>query len=428
MVELSADTLYLCYCIDKAQGKRPRDEVLLAFEYDGTADGEPAALGALPGSVVLPMHRQHVPGAHAGPSGHYAASTPPRENRHGTRPMPIPIHPETIVPRSPLDAQGSMRAAGRRETLFDAGAEVEGYDMSGDEENARRNGWQDRRRHQQSQGQQQLQQGARHGKTAQRAQGHHGYEESEDSVGGEGRTPTARRPHGQGHESVEEEDDDEMNPFRQSAHGETFDLPSHRAGASAGMFPIHQTLAGTSTSPRAASFGFVAAAHAFNVRGGVPASPARLNSTGNAHTHMPMPTHPQQPQRMLSSTQELNMKSQFLMNMRAFGAESEASAAGSAAHLEASGTSTASTASAVPLGASSVAPLDRSEAEAGAGAHVGASASGYEEYMEESGVGGGERHEHAGDQAHEHGDDQEHPGEKSDGEESMLGPGSGFFN
>ena len=66
-------------------------------------------------------------------------------------------------------------------------------------------------------------------------------------------------------------------------------------------------------------------------------SPASLG-LGFGHRRSASAGAPQQAQRMMTSTQELNMKSQFLMNMR-YGAESQASEADSAvagSQLEAS--------------------------------------------------------------------------------------------
>ena len=119
------------------------------------------------------------------------------------------------------------------------------------------------------------------------------------------------------------------------------------------------------------------------------------------------------------------MKSQFLMNMRAFGAESEASASG----MGASAASAASAAYGVETSRVAAESHMDVRADVGAGVNVGAgstvgqaaganvSASGYEGYMAESGV------------AHTPPPPPAAEGDaRSEGEESMLGPGSGFFN
>ncbi|KAF8958026.1 plasma-membrane choline transporter-domain-containing protein [Flammula alnicola] len=57
LVKDTADTLYMCYCIDKAAGERRREEVFIAFEYDGSSNTDDARRPS--GS---PQH-QHKPAA-----------------------------------------------------------------------------------------------------------------------------------------------------------------------------------------------------------------------------------------------------------------------------------------------------------------------------------------------------------------------------
>ncbi|KAJ3486007.1 hypothetical protein NLJ89_g11850 [Agrocybe chaxingu] len=77
LVRDTADTLYLCYCIDKASGEKRREEVFIAFEYDFSSDPSDTA--------TLPVHQQRR----------------------------FPAQPERIVPRSSTSGQ-------RKDALFDA--------------------------------------------------------------------------------------------------------------------------------------------------------------------------------------------------------------------------------------------------------------------------------------------------------------------
>ncbi|KAF8801667.1 hypothetical protein BYT27DRAFT_7173913 [Phlegmacium glaucopus] len=76
LVKDTADTLYLCYCIDKEAGERRREEVFIAFEYDGS-NTTPSTNATATTSTSAPQQQQ-------GPT------------RYASR------NPEHIVPRSPL--------------------------------------------------------------------------------------------------------------------------------------------------------------------------------------------------------------------------------------------------------------------------------------------------------------------------------------
>ena len=387
----SADTLYLCYCIDKAHSRVPRAEVRVAFESPDSSSGGFGIGAGLPASVVLPMHRQHVPGAGGGVGV----------------PVPMPIRPspggrpETIVPRSPLDA-GVGVGVGRR-TLFDARGDSGSGGSSGSTDEGVGAGRAYRAPP--------LHQPQRH-QRRERPQARAAYEEDsgDDDVPARGPVRHGEYDAGRGRgREHEEEEEDALDPFNSSALADAHAAPDF---AFATVVPPRSSNSGAGTSPPARSgFGFVGG-HRRGLSGG-----AGSGGGGGAA------------QRMLSSTQELNMKSQFLMNMRAFGAESEASASGMGAST-ASAASAASAAYGVEasrVGAESHVDV---RADVGPGVNVGAgstvgqaaganvSASGYEGYMAESGVAPTPPPPPAA----EEGD------ARSEGEESMLGPGSGFFN
>ncbi|KAF9476520.1 hypothetical protein BDN70DRAFT_166613 [Pholiota conissans] len=410
----SADTLYLCYCIDKAAGERHREEVFIAFEYDGSANAsEPGfGLGAgLPGSVVLPMHRQ------SGSGGRVAGSVMQHSRRGG---------PETIVPRSPLGgslvggvagAAGGRKGKGRRkETIFDALEEDEDTDTGGRTMKGRGGRHAHSQHHQQQK--HQTKQGYHPQQSAALKTPLASYLDSENESIDEHRderTPTGSQPIGgiaRGRPSPshvpkdDEEDDDEMNPFRRSTIDDEemgqqpqqqrerawLGQDGHRrsssgagAVAATAAYPFATTSSGTSplsTSPPGAGvgkvgFGFVAPHGHRRSPSGASVLPGLVGATGAGLINVGASAgQPRPGERMLSSTQELNMKSQFLMNMRAFGTESQASAASSGVGSEG----------------------ERGEAS-----------------VMESRMSAGQVHGQGG-------------GEKEEGEESMLGPGSGFFN
>jgi len=80
LVEDTADVLYLCYCIDKDEGKKRREEVFSAFEYD-LQPKPPSSAAPQPATQTLPQF-----------------STPAR-----TRPLAMspPLPPTTLLPISP---------------------------------------------------------------------------------------------------------------------------------------------------------------------------------------------------------------------------------------------------------------------------------------------------------------------------------------
>ena len=217
-----ADTLYLCYCIDKASGERRREEVFVAFEYDGT--------------------RKHA------------------------------RQPETIIPRSPLfdadsdsedAADGGRKAAAAPSTIL---------------------------RHQQRGiAQSQF-------KTAPLSPYLPDSEGDSDE-----RTPIAGPSSRVPPPLPANQDEEDMDPFKRSiVVDEEAVLEGSGTRRVVGFGHRHQA----STSPGSLGLGF---------------GHRRSASAGGQ----------QQAQRMMTSTQELNMKSQFLMNMR-YGAESQASEVDSA--------------------------------------------------------------------------------------------------
>lgn len=54
-----ADTLYLCYCIDKASGVKRREEVFIVFEYDSSPTSIPAGLQSRPTAPVPSSRRKN---------------------------------------------------------------------------------------------------------------------------------------------------------------------------------------------------------------------------------------------------------------------------------------------------------------------------------------------------------------------------------
>ncbi|KAF8176016.1 hypothetical protein BJ912DRAFT_1146942 [Pholiota molesta] len=292
-----ADTLYLCYCIDKAAGERHREEVFIAFEYDAAA--EPAfGIGAgLPGSVVLPMHRQQH-GASGGGGAGYSISSNSNNNNSSARAVGQRRRygrgrgrGGPGDDRTALAARGGSRTRrrGAKETLFDALAEAQAG-----------------------------------GPATRRAPpqalkvplASYLDSENESLDGGDERTPVHAPPLPAAAAPQDAEDeDDEMNPFRRSA------LDDDEEAEAVVRHPIP---IGGRTGGRAAGGG--APVYAFagspgGAGGGSPASAARAGFGfvgGGGHRRAASGAG--------AVVVELNMKSQFLMNMRAFGAESEASA------------------------------------------------------------------------------------------------------
>ncbi|KAG9318903.1 plasma-membrane choline transporter-domain-containing protein [Chiua virens] len=117
LVEDTADVLYLCYCIDKDEGKRRREEVFAAFEYDlqpkpQTAApvpgrSQPAATQGLP-QYNIPARTQPLPmsppaqGILLPQSPRHAVSPPSHAIQPTAPPEPIqPLPPAT--PDSDID-------------------------------------------------------------------------------------------------------------------------------------------------------------------------------------------------------------------------------------------------------------------------------------------------------------------------------------
>lgn len=209
---ISADTLYLCYCIDKTSGHKHREEVFIAFEYDFSSPSGPVAAGS-----------HNVAGSRTFPRG-----------------------------------QPSFK---RKETLFDAVQEE-----SSDEEDVRT------------------------------AYARGAVPSSSKPRSTEQATPAAAtrkplEPYVHPEDEVEVPDED-LDPFRRSI------VDDEEA----------------QVSPRRVSHQ-------------LPPTVQRPSFAGVTRAT-------QDRQRMLSSTQELNMKSQFLMNMRGYGEESQVSASQSQSRRE----------------------------------------------------------------------------------------------
>jgi hypothetical protein len=232
-----ADTLYLCYCIDKVSGDKRREEVFIAFEYDSAS----------------------------APTGH-----PSRQ-------------PETPVARPPVPISSRRKD---EETLFD----VEELG------NQRKGGSRPLPTPQQSQ----------RGPRTTPLSPYLDAEYEEMST-----TPTAR---GKGRkESIkpakisEEEEEEDLDPFRRSM----IDDEEAQIRMATRVNPVGMK------SPTAVVPGLGHVARPSLVGIGLADQGLAQHLPG----HQRASSGGGGPKRMLSSTQELNMKSQFLMNMRPYGVE-----------------------------------------------------------------------------------------------------------
>ncbi|PPQ89444.1 hypothetical protein CVT25_012823 [Psilocybe cyanescens] len=429
VVRDTADTLYMCYCIDKAEGVRRREEVFVAFEYGAQPQPQSSGAGAAGttrGSVLPVYHDQRGKG----------------NLNHPQRPRHVQGQgqPETIIPRSPLstrrnDGLGSTFDVGRG---VGAGAGVGGREdteSEEEEEDGMGGGGGPIRQppvlvpvHPKA--------SARQVKKTKRSAPISPYRVGSDSEGDEEedeRTPTTtnvmRPPQTQSEisnlrmattqQQQQEEEEEDLDPFKTSSTrdvdvdeealleglgggvsggGYTSASPPGRRGSGAG----HTS---TSTSPPgrgvhthglglAQGFNANLHAHRRSTSGGggmgmggldFGVGPAALGGGGGASGFATAggALAAAHRERMMTSTQELNMKSQFLMNMRGsesgsgYGADSGVSAGSASASASASANASAF------------------------GVQAGGS-------LRVAGEGGVE--------------------EESEGEESQLGPGSDFFN
>jgi len=301
-----ADTLYLCYCIDKAEGMKRREEVFIAFEYDFGRQQQqqqqrqqvqpilPVTAGARRQAAQAQTQRRNETLFDVDAANIEAGSAGAGTKKKGTLPLPV--------------LQGTQGRKGRRTMpLLNSP-----------------------------------------------------FLEEEEGFGGAGATPTPRRAGaGAGVDNkgqvgaagaklkpqVQEEDlEEDLDPFRRSlvddeeAQVRTVvrvktgppgagraDTPTGGGGmrmpTSAGGF-------GTIAKPSLVNFG---ASPGVVGGGGLGFGHRKTGSSGGAGGGATISVggiqlqqkQQQQQQRMLTSTQELNMKSQFLMNMRAYGEESE---------------------------------------------------------------------------------------------------------
>ncbi|KIK97456.1 hypothetical protein PAXRUDRAFT_824917 [Paxillus rubicundulus Ve08.2h10] len=103
LVKDAADVLYLCYCIDKEEGKKRRDEVFAAFEYDIQPEPQPET-SVQPSTQTLPQY--NPPAKTQRPS---ISSSPPRVTspsrplQCNTAPTQALVHPiQSIIPPEPI--------------------------------------------------------------------------------------------------------------------------------------------------------------------------------------------------------------------------------------------------------------------------------------------------------------------------------------
>lgn len=240
-----ADTLYICYCIDKASGEKRREEVFVAFGYDF---GQP----------------------------------PRTESRQP--PGPIVSHPP----------------ASRRETIFDA-------EPSAGASTIPRKGMPTtlHQHHQFHQGQRSVPLSSPYADAE--------YDEM---------TPTMTPDSGKGKEAVKgplkespiREEEEDLDPFRRSLvdDEEAQVGVATRVDNNIGM-----------KRPVSAGAGHVARPALVNIGLGLGHGHRKTGSGGGTVVTPPLGVGVRvggQP-RMMTSTQELNMKSQFLMNMRPYGVQ-----------------------------------------------------------------------------------------------------------
>ncbi|KAH9484484.1 hypothetical protein JR316_0003966 [Psilocybe cubensis] len=350
VVRDTADTLYMCYCIDKAEGVRRREEVFVAFEYGNQSQP--------PNQAQHPFTAGRNAATNTGP----LLPTHNNPNQRGKAPGAVPQHrvgstqvqgqPETIIPRSPL----STRRSDGTESMFGVGHGIgRAPGMGGREDTESELGSEEE--------QEEVPARSKPKSEQKRSVPISPYRVGSDSEDDDdhGRTPTTtnvpvnalRPPHpltmphapsrGSNLQPPVEEEEEDLDPFKTT--GANVDEEVLLEGLGGGGYPStsprNNTGAGyptTSSSPpgRGVHAPGLGLAHGFNLHEhkrstsgglggldfGVGAAPTTPTATGGlsgfataggalAAAHR---------ERMMSSTQELNMKSQFLMNMRGSGA------------------------------------------------------------------------------------------------------------
>ena len=293
-----ADTLYLCYCIDKASGEKRREEVFIAFEYDlsRTDSRRPQDSVGTRRRPSTPQGKGRETMFDAGPS----ASTTPRK-----------VLPAT-VPQHRQFPQGQRRTVPLSSPYVAAE-----------------------------------------------------YDEMTPTL-----TPSGKGATGKGPVNVnelpireEEEEEEDLDPFRRSLvdDEEAQVAVATRVGVGVNNNNHNTGMSGHVARPSLVSVGL---GHGHGKAGSGGGTVVAMGAAGGQ-------------MRMMTSTQELNMKSQFLMNMRPYGVQDS----------QASGTESTSASARFGL----------------AGSGVG------------SGTGSGMVKDDGNEDS------------LSEGEESQLGPGSDFF-
>ncbi|KAF9218266.1 hypothetical protein BS17DRAFT_721874 [Gyrodon lividus] len=135
LVKDAADVLYLCYCIDKEEGKKRREEVFAAFEYELQPSPQPATSSrAQPSTEALPQY--NTPPKTQRPSMSSPPRVPPpsqpiQYNTPPTHTLVRPIQP--VAPPEPI--QPLPPATSTSETDIDPFEhESYGYDESEQQE------------------------------------------------------------------------------------------------------------------------------------------------------------------------------------------------------------------------------------------------------------------------------------------------------
>ncbi|KAI0636552.1 plasma-membrane choline transporter-domain-containing protein [Trametes polyzona] len=123
LVKDTADTLYICYCIDKDAGEHRRDEVFAAFEYENRnnrrAPPAPTPAGpprAQPTISVMPSQRDRRQPLPASPPPRQQP-LPPHAPQHRS-PTPDPFEIDDQSPTDDLEGQGPTQG------------HMQGYDVS----------------------------------------------------------------------------------------------------------------------------------------------------------------------------------------------------------------------------------------------------------------------------------------------------------
>ncbi|KAF8550443.1 hypothetical protein OG21DRAFT_1499790 [Imleria badia] len=103
LVEDAADVLYLCYCIDKDEGKRRREEVFAAFEYDLQPNPQSTAAPTRPQLPTQTLPQYNIPAktrplSMSPPPATLLPLSPPHNASPRTRAVQPVVPPETIQP------------------------------------------------------------------------------------------------------------------------------------------------------------------------------------------------------------------------------------------------------------------------------------------------------------------------------------------